>query len=150
MLSWLVFIFNLIPLESFGKTTLYLRNYLHQNWPVPISVRECLDWWLMWKGIAHCGWYYPYNKTSWAWSSEQASEQHSSMVSVLVSVWVPSLTSLSDGLWPVTLSQINALLQSPVAFVQEVFFFFFFFFCHSNRKETRTDYEMAASILPLG
>lgn len=81
-----------------------------------LSRSEWLDYQLIWEGVALCMQHHCLGR--WSWTMEDqlrmspwvSSKRHPSMFLCQVPAWVPGLTSLNDGLWPGSTSQIKPFL----------------------------------------
>jgi len=87
VLCWIVYTANLAQPKVTWEERTSTEELPQSGWPVDKFVRNYLDWQLMWEDLALCGRYHPYTRGPGLCykANKQASNQHSPMVSDLVS-----------------------------------------------------------------
>lgn len=92
MLCWLVINLTQTRVTWEGNASIPLDRLPSSVWSVGMSREYFLDWWLIWKDSAHCGWYWPKARGSWlcktaGWTrhEKQVSKVYPSVTSTSVS-----------------------------------------------------------------
>lgn len=96
-----------------------------------MPIRDCFDWWLMWKSPGRL--WVGLSLGRWSWAVQRKVAEHERMRvsnkhSSMAPVWVPSPSFLSNRLWPGSVSQIN-LFQPHDVFGESI--------CHSKENVRR-------------